>query len=151
MPRRPPRRRREIKQVEADGFAAETNVTLATKLKHVLDAGMFCVFCIGEPKAIREWGLEAVPAEMPVQLEQIYSFILDPAKVAIVQEPVWTIGTGLSATPEDAHATRGVLGLPGPVDDVADAFAVHGVCGLWAIIALGLAVQEPLLAASAPW
>merc|ERR1712054_728478 len=50
-------------------------------------------------------GLEAVLAEMDVQLTQIYS-ILDAAKVVIAYEPVWAIGTGKTATPDDAQATH---------------------------------------------
>jgi len=86
-------------------FAMDNNDTLATKLQYILDAGMTCVFCIGEPKPIREQGLEAVLAEMDVQLKNIYSK-LDAAKVVIAYEPVWAIGTGLTATPEDAQATH---------------------------------------------
>lgn len=86
-------------------FPMDDNTTLATKLKYILDAGMSCVFCIGEPKSIREKGLDAVLAEMHVQLTQIYD-LLDPAKVVIAYEPVWAIGTGLTATPEDAQATH---------------------------------------------
>merc|ERR1712060_127114 len=86
-------------------FPFDDNTTLAAKLKNILDAGMTCVYCIGEPKEIREKGLDAVLAEMHVQLTQIYS-LLDPAKVVIAYEPVWAIGTGLTATPEDAQATH---------------------------------------------
>merc|ERR1719414_544808 len=86
-------------------FPMDNNTTLATKLKYILDAGMTCVFCIGEPKEIREKGLDAVLAEMHVQLTEIYG-VLDPAKVVIAYEPVWAIGTGLTATPEDAQATH---------------------------------------------
>merc|ERR1712232_855025 len=86
-------------------LAYDDDKTLATKLKYILDAGMKCVYCIGEPKEIREKGLEAVLAEMDVQLEKIYS-LLDPAKVVIAYEPVWAIGTGKTATPEDAQATH---------------------------------------------
>merc|ERR1712203_877337 len=32
--------------------------------------------------------------------------MLDPARVIIAYEPVWAIGTGLTATPEDAQATH---------------------------------------------
>jgi triosephosphate isomerase len=86
-------------------FPMDDNTTLATKLKYILDAGMSCVFCIGEPKEIREKGLDAVLEEMHVQLTQVYD-LLDPAKVVIAYEPVWAIGTGLTATPEDAQATH---------------------------------------------
>merc|ERR1719230_2309431 len=86
-------------------FPYDSNDTLATKLKYILDAGLKCVFCIGEPKEIREKGLDAVLAEMDVQLTNIYS-LLDAEKVVIAYEPVWAIGTGLTATPEDAQATH---------------------------------------------
>jgi triosephosphate isomerase len=86
-------------------FPMDDNDTLATKLKYVLDAGLSCVFCIGEPLEIREKGLEDVLKEMDVQLEKIYK-ILDPAKVVIAYEPVWAIGTGKTATPDDAQATH---------------------------------------------
>merc|ERR1719517_6525 len=66
---------------------------------------MTCVFCIGEPREIREKGLESTLELMDVQLKQIYS-MLDPAKVVLAYEPVWAIGTGLTATPEDAQATH---------------------------------------------
>merc|ERR1712048_155137 len=86
-------------------FKMDDDTTLATKLKYILDAGMTCVYCIGEPKEVREKGLDAVMELMDTQLKQIYS-LLDPAKVVIAYEPVRAIGTGLTATPEDAQATH---------------------------------------------
>lgn len=86
-------------------YPMDDNATLATKLKYILDAGMTCVFCIGEPLSIREKGLDAVLAEMDVQMTQIYD-LLDADKVVIAYEPVWAIGTGVTATPEDAQATH---------------------------------------------
>merc|ERR1711988_1940288 len=86
-------------------FAMDTNDTLAVKLKYILDNGMTCCYCIGEPLPIREAGLDAVLAEMDKQLTQIYA-LLDPARVVIAYEPVWAIGTGVSATAEEAQATH---------------------------------------------
>jgi enolase len=86
-------------------FKMDDDKTLATKLKYILDAGMTCVYCIGEPKEVREKGLDAVMALMDTQLTLIYG-LLDPAKVVIAYEPVWAIGTGLTATPADAQATH---------------------------------------------
>jgi len=102
----------------------ESNETLATKLKYILDAGMTCVFCIGEPKEIREKGLAAVIAEMDVQLTQIYS-LLDAEKVIIAYEPVWAIGTGLTATPEDAQATH--AGIRKLIADKASPAVADGI------------------------
>jgi triosephosphate isomerase len=92
-------------------FKMDSNETLAIKLKYVLDAGMTCVFCIGEPLSIRDKGLEAVLAEMDLQLKGIYA-LLDPATVTIAYEPVWAIGTGKTATVEEAQAThKGIRNL----------------------------------------
>merc|ERR1712094_70938 len=79
--------------------------TLATKLKYILDAGMTCCFALGEPLPVREQGLEKVLELIDMQLSQIYS-LLDPKKVVLAYEPVWAIGTGKTATPEDAQATH---------------------------------------------
>jgi triosephosphate isomerase len=86
-------------------FPMDTDDTLATKLKYILDQGLSCVYCIGEPLSIREEGIDAVLAEMDKQLSQIYS-LLDPAKVVIAYEPVWAIGTGVTASPEQAQETH---------------------------------------------
>ena len=86
-------------------FPMDSLETLATKLKYILDAGMMCVFCIGEPLPIREKGLDAVLAECARQLDPIKA-LLDPTKVVLAYEPVWAIGTGVTATPEDAQATH---------------------------------------------
>merc|ERR1711934_945824 len=87
---------------------AESNQLLATKLAYILENGLKCVFCIGEPLPTREQGLDAVLAHCAGQLEQIKE-LLDPDKVVIAYEPVWAIGTGVVATPEQAQEVHAHL------------------------------------------
>jgi len=86
-------------------YQMDNDDTLATKLKLILDSGMTCCYCFGEPLAVREQGLEAVLKNIDGQLTQVYK-LLDPAKVVLAYEPVWAIGTGKSATAADAQATH---------------------------------------------
>merc|ERR1712232_1147634 len=88
---------------------AESNVLLATKLKYILDQGLMCIFCIGEPLPIREQGIDAVLAECVNQLTDIVPILKaleDKSRVVIAYEPVWAIGTGVTATPEQAQETH---------------------------------------------
>jgi len=89
-------------------YFKESDELLAEKLKYILDAGMKCVFCIGEKLPEREKGLEATMAVCISQLEQIKG-LLDPAKVVIAYEPVWAIGTGVTATAEQAQETHAAI------------------------------------------
>ena len=50
---------------------AESNQLMATKLQYILDQGLNCVFCIGEPLSIRQKGIQAVLAECADQLADI--------------------------------------------------------------------------------
>lgn len=78
----------------------------AKKTKVALDAGLNVMFCIGEKKEERENGTTMDVCAS--QLEPLAK-ILNPAEwenVAIAYEPVWAIGTGLTATPEMAQETH---------------------------------------------
>ncbi len=87
---------------------AESPKLLATKLAYVLEKGLNCVFCIGEPLEIREKGIDAVMAEMVNQLVDV-KHLLDPSRVVIAYEPVWAIGTGVTASPEQAQETHAAI------------------------------------------
>jgi len=84
---------------------AESNELLATKCAYALEKGLKVVFAIGEPLPIREKGVDAVLAECIKQLEGVKG-LLDPAKVVIAYEPVWAIGTGVTASPDQAQETH---------------------------------------------
>merc|ERR1740121_734979 len=84
---------------------AETLQLLSTKLAYILAKGCKCIFCIGESLHIREKGIDATMEELARQLEDVKEH-LDPSNVVIAYEPVWAIGTGVTATPEMAQETH---------------------------------------------
>jgi len=91
---------------EGFGMAGEDEELCAKKLKVALDAGLKVMFAIGEKKEERESGITMDVCAK--QLEPATKLLTeeDWANVAIAYEPVWAIGTGLTATPEMAQETH---------------------------------------------
>jgi len=91
---------------EGFGMAGEDNELVAKKVKVAVDAGLKVMFCIGEKKEEREAGvtLEVCSAQMAPAAKLLSAE--DWSKVSIAYEPVWAIGTGLTATPEMAQETH---------------------------------------------
>lgn len=90
----------------------ETNAVIARKMVRALAAGLVPVLCVGETLAERESGqMEAVVRQQVravVDVVGIQAF----ERSIIAYEPVWAIGTGLTATPEQAQAMhRFIRGL----------------------------------------
>lgn len=91
---------------EGFGMAGEDDELCAKKLKVALDAGLKVMFAIGEKKEEREAGTTMDVCAK--QLEPAAKLLSeeDWKNVAIAYEPVWAIGTGLTATPEMAQETH---------------------------------------------
>ena len=87
---------------------AESSELLATKLKYLLEKGVKCILAIGEPLPVREKGIDAVLAYCVEQLAPCKES-LDAEKVVIAYEPVWSIGTGVTASPEQAQETHAAI------------------------------------------
>jgi len=87
-------------------MAGEPEELCAKKTKVAIAAGLKVMFCIGEKKEERESGVTMdVCAKQLEPLAKILD-ISEWDSVAIAYEPVWAIGTGLTATPEMAQETH---------------------------------------------
>tara|TARA_B110000208_G_C11727951_1_gene415285 strand:+ start:671 stop:1447 length:777 start_codon:yes stop_codon:yes gene_type:complete len=81
----------------------ETDELLGEKIAHAQSTGLGVVACCGEHKEAREAGT-TMDVLIP-QLQAIASSTSDWSKMVIAYEPVWAIGTGLTATTEQAQGT----------------------------------------------
>jgi len=81
----------------------ETDAVVAAKLKAVLRNGMVPVCCVGETVDERDIGLtqERLAAQVTAALAGVPQESV--AAMVIAYEPVWAIGTGQAATPDDAQ------------------------------------------------
>ena len=84
-------------------YFAETDETVNLKLKALLEAGITPILCVGESLEIREQGTEQtfVAGQVVADFEGIGP--ADAVKIVIAYEPIWAIGTGKTATPEQAE------------------------------------------------
>lgn len=97
-------------------YQGESDMQVALKVQRLLTAGITPIACVGETLAEREQNLTAFVVQR--QLSAVVA--LNEARVGeivVAYEPVWAIGTGRTATPEQAQqvhaALRGQLGAAG--------------------------------------
>lgn len=104
-------------------YFLEDDALVAKKLAAVLEGGLEAIVCIGETLEEREGGNAMAVVERQVRGSLAGTAAEQMRKVTLAYEPVWAIGTGRTASPQqaqDVHAhIRGVLAdLFGP--EVAD-------------------------------
>jgi triosephosphate isomerase len=90
-------------------YFQETNAQLAAKVDAALTNGLTPLFCCGESLALREGGnfLEYVAQQLTESLFHLSAE--DFAKVVIAYEPIWAIGTGLTASSDQAQEMHAYL------------------------------------------
>ena len=84
-------------------YFAETDETVNKKLKVLLQAGITPILCVGESLEVREQGGEQTFVAGQVIADFTGIAAADAAKIVIAYEPIWAIGTGKTATPDQAE------------------------------------------------
>lgn len=89
-------------------YQGETDAQVAVKAQRALAAGLTPIVCVGETLQEREQGeTESVVGRQLSAVIQLNSERL--ADLVVAYEPVWAIGTGRTATPEQAQAVHAAL------------------------------------------
>ncbi|HUW76420.1 MAG TPA: triose-phosphate isomerase [Gallionella sp.] len=94
---------------ERRGLFHESNEIAAAKFDATIRAGMKPIFCVGETLAERESGIaeQVIAAQLDAVLN--HAGAQDLANAVIAYEPVWAIGTGKTASPQQAQAIHAFI------------------------------------------
>ena len=84
-------------------YFAESDAFLAEKTDAVLAAGSTPIFCCGEPLELREAGTQNSFVETQLKNSLFHLAADQITKVVIAYEPIWAIGTGKTASSEQAQ------------------------------------------------
>ncbi|OYU30670.1 MAG: triose-phosphate isomerase [Comamonadaceae bacterium PBBC2] len=89
-------------------YHAESDALVATKAQRALSAGITPIVCVGETQAERAAGqTEAVVKRQLAAVIHTNGHCI--SEIVLAYEPVWAIGTGLTATPEQAQEVHALL------------------------------------------
>ena len=109
-------------------YFGETDATVNQRVRAALDAGLTVILCVGESLAQREQGITAELVAMQAKIALGGVSAEELKRIIIAYEPIWAIGTGKTATAQQANevcaSIRSVIaGLYGK--NAADAFTVQ--------------------------
>ncbi len=90
-------------------YFGETDKTVNMRTRAALAKGLKVIVCLGEVLDERQSGITNEIVAMQTKLDLMGISASDMKNVIIAYEPVWAIGTGLTATPEQADETCGVI------------------------------------------
>ena len=114
----------------------ESQDEIAKKFAFYSDLGYKIIYCIGEPLEVKEQGLEQT---LEYIYEQFEGININYEKLILAYEPVWAIGTGVTATSEDITDVHSAIkskidkpllyGGSVKVENVRDICSLNGVDG----------------------
>jgi triosephosphate isomerase (TIM) len=84
-------------------YFGETDETAWSRAEHALSAGLAVIYCVGEVEAEREAG------DTEEVLRRQLAVLEAHERLVIAYEPVWAIGTGKTATPEQAQEAHAFI------------------------------------------
>ena len=90
-------------------YFGETDETVNKRARAAIAAGITAIVCVGETLAERDEGklVEVIERQMKVGLKDVTA--ADCAKLVVAYEPVWAIGTGRTATPDQAQEVHALI------------------------------------------
>ncbi|WP_134089373.1 triose-phosphate isomerase [Olivibacter sp. XZL3] len=94
---------------ERRAYFGESDELLAKKVNGALAHGLSPIFCIGETKEERESGQFFEVIKSQLEKGVFHLSASDFSKVVLAYEPVWAIGTGLTASPEQAQEVHAFI------------------------------------------
>ena len=103
----------------------ETDAVVGAKARAALDASLVPIACVGETLAERERGETGAVIERQVAAV-IAALGADLARIVVAYEPVWAIGTGRTASPEQAQAVHAALRAQLAAAGGADVAVLYG-------------------------
>jgi len=108
---------------ERRAYHHEDDALVNAKVKAAIANGIVPILCIGEGLDVREAGghVPHCMAQLDAALDGLAADVVE--KIVVAYEPIWAIGTGETATPEDAQEVIGAIRAriaelhPGPTAD----------------------------------
>ena len=106
-------------------YFGETDVTVNKRVKAALSEGLKVILCVGETLEQREQGITAELVAMQTKIALLGVSAEEAKNVIIAYEPVWAIGTGKTATSDQAEEVCAII--RGVVAEIYNEAAAEGM------------------------